>query len=242
MRLKTRHQEHLALAVLAALATVLFELWPELDIAVSARFFDGQSFVGGAWDWANLVYHGVPQLGTWLVLLAIVLALLPLLAGRWGQGLIKPWLQRRALVSLLVVLLGVGLLVHNGLKDNWGRPRPQDVQVFGGPKTYQAPLQPSDQCERNCSFVSGHAAAGFALIGLGLFGSRRTRWRWWAVGVVAGSLIGLARMVQGRHFFGDIVFCMLVLWLVCVLLRELWLRAAVARRAIKRRKASDLQS
>lgn len=236
MPIKTRHQEMLALALLTAVATVVFELWPRLDIAVSRHFFDGRDFVGDQWAWAQLVYHGVPRLGTALVLLAALLALAPLTP--WGRGRVKPWLQRRAIASLVVVALGVGLLVHNGLKDNWGRPRPQEVQVFGGPKTYQAPLQHSDQCDRNCSFVSGHAAAGFALIALGLFGSRRTRWRWWAVGAVTGGVIGLARIVQGRHFFGDIVFCMLALWLVCVLLRALWLRLVLLRRRARRRRAA----
>lgn len=229
MHLKTRHQELLAFALCLALATVVFELWPRLDLAVSAQFFDGRSFMGNEWDWALLIYHGVPRLGSSLVALALVLALLPLL-GRWGRQRVPRWLQRRAIASLWVVALGVGLVVHNGLKDNWGRPRPKDVQAFGGPKVYQPPLQHSDQCDRNCSFVSGHAAAGFALIGLGLFGSRRTRWRWWTVGLLTGSLIGLGRIVQGGHFFGDIVFCMLVLWLVCLMLRAAWLRVRLRRR------------
>ena len=216
-----------------ALAVVVFEVWPRLDIAVSTRFFDGQAFVGNQWAWANLIYHGVPRLGTWLVLLAIALAVLPLL-GAWARKLV------RAIASRLMVLLGVGLLVHTALKDNWGRPRPEDVQVFGGPKIYQAPLQPSSQCERNCSFVSGHAAGGFALMAVGLMGSRRTRWRWWAVGTLAGSVVGLTRIVQGRHFFGDIVFCMLALWLVCVVLRELWLRVVVLRRRSRIRRALSL--
>ena len=222
MRLKTRRQEQLALALALALAVVVFEVWPRLDIAVSTRFFDGQAFVGNQWAWANLIYHGVPRLGTWLVLLAIALAVLPLL-GAWAPKLV-----------------GVGLVVHTILKDNWGRPRPEDVQVFGGPKIYQAPLQPSSQCERNCSFVSGHAAGGFALMAVGLMGSRRTRWRWWAVGTLAGSVVGLTRIVQGRHFFGDIVFCMLALWLVCVVLRELWLRVVVLRRRSRIRRALSL--
>ena len=71
MRLKTRHQEHLALAVMAALATVVFEIWPRLDLAVSGYFFDGTAFVGHQWGWAQLLYLGVPPLGTWLVALAL---------------------------------------------------------------------------------------------------------------------------------------------------------------------------
>lgn len=239
MHLTTRRQEQLALALLTALAVVVFEVWPRLDLAVSARFFDGNAFVGHQWAWANVIYRGVPEWGKWGVLSALGLAVLPLL-GAWGRRWVKPWLHRRAIASLLVVLLGVGLMVHTALKDSWGRPRPVHVQDFGGPKVYQAPLQHSTQCDRNCSFVSGHAAAGFALIGVGLFGSRRTRWRWWTIGLVAGSAIGLSRIVQGGHFLGDIVFCMLVLWLVCVVLRELWLRVAVLRRRARNSRALGL--
>jgi lipid A 4'-phosphatase len=235
MRLKTRHQEHLALAVMAALATAVFEIWPRLDLAVSGYFFDGTAFVGHQWGWAQLLYLGVPPLGTWLVALALVMAVLPWLGG-WGRRLVQPWLHRRAIASLLMVLLGVGLVVHTALKDSWGRPRPVHVQAFGGPKVYQAPLQHSTQCDRNCSFVSGHAAAGFALMALGLFGSRRTRRRWWAIGMVAGSAIGLSRVAQGGHFFSDIVFCLLALWLVCVLLRGMWLRLALLRRQGRQRR------
>ena len=240
MHIKTRHQDMLALALAVAAATVVFELWPQLDIAVSSQFFDGMAFIGSTWAWANWVYQEVPRVGGALVMLAAVLALLRL--SDWGRRWVKPWLQRRAIASLLMVALGVGLLVHNGLKDSWGRPRPQDVQVFGGSKIYQAPLQHSTQCDRNCSFVSGHAAAGFALMAVGLFGSRRTRWRWWAIGAVAGSVIGLARIVQGRHFFGDIVFCMLALWLVSVLLREIWLRLVLIRRKRRMRQRATSAS
>ena len=237
MHLKTRHQEYLALALMAALATVVFEVWPRLDLAVSGYFFEGKAFVGHPWAWAQLLYLGVPPLGTALVVLALVMAVLPGL-GPWGRRLIKPWLHRRAIASLVVVVLGVGLVVHTALKDNWGRPRPVHVQDFGGPKIYQAPLQHSTQCDRNCSFVSGHAAAGFALMALGLFGSRRTRWRWWGISLAAGSAIGLARIVQGGHFFSDIVFCMLAIWLVCLLVRALWLRVAAFRRRTRRRRSA----
>jgi lipid A 4'-phosphatase len=129
----------------------------------------------------------------------------------------------------------VGLLVHDGFKDHWGRARPMDVQAFGGSKVYHAPLRPTDQCARNCSFVSGHAAGGFALMAIGMLGSRRTRWRWWRAGMVAGGLVGMARIVEGRHFLGDIVFAGLLIWLVCLLLRELWLGLRLERR---RRKAA----
>lgn len=224
LRMSTRQQEWLALALMTALATVVFEIWPGLDLTFSQLFFKQGAFEGSQWAWAKLFYHGMPIVGGLLSAAALWLVLARLIKRLLGRPQTATWLWRRAVFSLLVVVLGVGLLVHDGLKDNWGRARPMDVQAFGGSKIYHAPLRPTDQCERNCSFVSGHAAGGFALMAIGMLGSRRTRWRWWSAGMVAGGLVGMARVVEGRHFLGDIVFAGLLIWAVCLLLRELWLR------------------
>ena len=228
-RIKTRQQEWLWLAVLTASAAICFELWPQLDLSVSAWFFEQGVFQGGQWAWPRLLYHGMPIVGGALA----GAALLAVLASGLGAALGKRWIsgrhRREAAFMLGVVVLGVGLLVHNGLKDNWGRARPADVQAFGGSKTYTPPLQPSNQCDRNCSFVSGHAAGGFALMAIGMLGSRRKRWRWWTVGMSAGCLVGLARIVEGRHFLGDVVFGGLIIWMVCLLLREIMVRLRAKR-------------
>jgi membrane-associated PAP2 superfamily phosphatase len=224
LRMSTRQQEWLTLALLTALATVVFEIWPLLDLAFSQLFFKQGAFEGSQWVWARLLYHGMPIVGGLLSAAALWVVLARLLKRLLGRPPKATWLWRRAVFGLLVVVLGVGLLVHNGFKDNWGRARPMDVQAFGGSKIYQAPLRPGEQCERNCSFVSGHAAGGFALMAIGMLGSRRTRWRWWSVGMVAGGMVGMARIVEGRHFLGDIVFAGLLIWAVCLLLRELWVR------------------
>lgn len=229
-RLKTRQQEWLVLALLTALATVVYELWPELDLRVSSLFFEQGTFQGNQWAWPNWLYYGTPMVGGGLSALALVIMAAALL-GRWlGKKWVAPAHLRRAVFGLLVVVLGVGLVVHNGFKDNWGRARPAEVQAFGGSKTYNAPLRPADQCARNCSFVSGHAAGGFVLMAIGMLGSRRSRWRWWGAGMAAGAWVGLARIVEGRHFLGDIIFGGLLIWAVCLLLREVWLRLAVLRR------------
>ena len=233
--LKTRQQEWLVLALLTALATATYELWPELDLSASGLFFELGRFEGSQWAWPDWLYHGMPIVGGALSALAL-LTIAAALLGRWlGKPWVTPAHLRRAVFGLLVVVLGVGLLVHNGFKDNWGRARPMDVQAFGGSKTYHAPLRPTDQCARNCSFVSGHAAGGFALMAIGMLGSRRSRWRWWSAGMAAGGLVGLARMVEGRHFLGDIVFGGLIIWAVCLLLREAWLRLALLQRRTTKR-------
>ena len=53
--------------------------------------------------------------------------------------------------------------------------------------------------------------------------------------MAAGGLVGLARMVEGRHFLGDIVFGGLIIWAVCLLMREAWLRLALLQRRTTKR-------
>lgn len=232
-RIKTRQQEWLCLALLTAAVTLAFELWPQLDLWVSAWFYHQGRFEGSQWTWARALYHGTPIVGGALLGVAVLTLLAAALARLIHRRWVPPARLRQSVFGLLVVLLGVGLLVHDGFKDNWGRARPMDVQAFGGAKTFTPPLRPTDQCDRNCSFVSGHAAGGFALMAIGMLGSRRSRWRWWAAGMVAGCLVGLARIVEGRHFLGDVLFGGLLIWVVCLLLREIWLRLRLYSRQRK---------
>ena len=64
---------------------------------------------------------------------------------------------------LTSLLLGPGLVVESFLKTFSGRARPKEIIEFGGEATFSSALVFSDQCLRNCSFVSGHAAIAFWL-------------------------------------------------------------------------------
>jgi lipid A 4'-phosphatase len=231
MRWRTRQQERLAFGLALGVAVAIFETWPGLDLWASRQFYADQKFNGASWWWVWLMYEWSPVAARGLVLLALGILLRVAVRPRS----VAPHQIRRAAALVLMAALGVGLLVHDVLKDSWGRPRPVLTQDFGGLHPFQRALQPSELCPRNCSFVSGHAAGGFMLLALGIFGSRRTRWRWWAVGALAGSVIGLARMAAGGHYLSDIVFSFLSLWLVALLIRELWLRVVLLRQRRRHR-------
>jgi lipid A 4'-phosphatase len=120
---------------------------------------------------------------------------------------------------ILSLALGPGLLVNEVFKAESGRARPGQVEQFGGEKSFTPVFQPADQCTRNCSFVSGHAAMGFYLIGLAWVRQDR-RWLW--LGIAAGALVGAARILQGGHFLSDVLFGFWVVYGVNVLLAR-WL-------------------
>jgi lipid A 4'-phosphatase len=139
-------------------------------------------------------------------------------------------LDWRAIVYIVAVIgLGPGLIVNGVLKEHWGRARPSHTVDFGGDKTYSPPLVVSDQCESNCSFVSGDAAWGFAFVAFGFLGrTRQQRLLGFAGGLTFGAAMGLLRIAQGGHYLSDIfysgVITVGVAWLLYdLLIRRGWL-------------------
>ncbi len=62
--------------------------------------------------------------------------------------------------GIITLILVVNLL----LKNMWGRTRPGDILEFGGSGVFTPWYRFGDSCVSNCSFVSGDASVGFALI------------------------------------------------------------------------------
>jgi lipid A 4'-phosphatase len=220
-----RRRETLIGLSLFVLAAAVFTIWPEIDLAISAWFYDpGAGFSGQRNPVVMALYRSIPALG-WLTGLSCAALLL------WSRKHPLPprWRHCAALLLALLVI-GDGLLVNAVLKSHWGRARPAQVSEFGGSSRFTPALLPTDQCQRNCSFVSGHAAAGFSLMALGAMGGAQRRRRWLVLGAVAGLLAGLARISQGGHFASDVVFCGLLMWGTLVLAREVVLRVRLRRR------------
>ena len=120
---------------------------------------------------------------------------------------------------MLCFLIGPLIVTNLGLKDHWGRARPRDVIEFGGSKAYTPPFPAANQCEYNCSFVSGEASSVYVVFFAAafLFGSYARRLV--ALGVVMGSLTGLVRMAQGGHFLSDVLYAGVVMALTAAVVQ-----------------------
>lgn len=224
---RNRHRDARQWALTTALALLVFTLWPGLDGWVTRWFYHPElpmPFPVHQWPIVQFFYHYVPWIGR-VLWIGTMLCLLPLLARR----LPVRW-RHRAWGLLVVLVLGLWLAINAGLKEHWGRPRPSDTTLFGGPHVYQPVWKPSALCDRNCSFVSGHAGTGFALMAVGLAAAPATRRRWFWVGIGAGTLFGLARVAQGAHFASDVLFSALTLWGIVQLTRAVWFRQRLRRR------------
>jgi lipid A 4'-phosphatase len=197
--------------IVGVISAVVFYVFPEIDLDTAALFYDGKSgFYGAQSESIHLLRSLILGANVAVVIVATVGLLASLvLKGSWLRLPSIKWLF---LFACLIV--GPGLTSNALLKDNWGRARPSQIVEFGGSKAYTPPVEPSNQCERNCSFVAGEAStiyiAFFASACLfpSLSGTLVV------AAVVAGSLAGLVRMMQGAHFLSDVIFAGVAMALV----------------------------
>ena len=205
---------------IVAIAAVLFTLMPRLDLGVAGWFYRGRFFLAD-----DGVLHVLFRLVYWVtdalaVLLPLALAII-LIRKRPVFGL--DWLAATFLIVSLAI--GPGLVVNTALKDHWGRARPSQIVEFGGAKQFTPALEPSDQCDRNCSFPAGHPAIGFYFVSFALLiPAMRPRRIVFGAAIVAGALLGLMRMAQGAHFLSDVVFSGLIVVGVAWLCHDLIVR------------------
>ncbi len=118
----------------------------------------------------------------------------------------------------IAVIMAPGIVVNSILKENVGRPRPIHITEYGGTAVFQPPFVISNQCENNCSFVSGHAAFAFTFMVIGLLFRNRLRHIICTSGFIFGALVGFVRIFQGKHFFTDVVFAFFFTWLTITLI------------------------
>lgn len=186
------------------LLAVLFIVWPELDLLVSGLFYRGD----GHWAlnredlWLAIPYRGLPWLGQSLLLTLFTLWLLSF----WSR---LPKLRvRRVIFGFLLsaALIGPIILVDATLKEHSGRTRPVNIEQFGGSLKFTGAFKLADQCEQNCSFVSGHVATAAFIMAFGWLGSPVVRRRWLMASIAFAGLFALVRMVPGGHFLSDTIF------------------------------------
>lgn len=209
------------LLLIAGLAA-LFRLAPEIDLWFSGLFFDPEHgfFLRNTppVQFSYALFRDLPYF--------VIPLLLWLLFASWLWGGAPERSARRAVFYLLVVLLlGPGLVVHEVFKNHSGRARPTQIEAFGGDRHFTPAFVIADQCRKNCSFVSGHAAMGFFPIAFAWLLRDR---RWLLYGGLIGGLVGLGRIMQGSHFLSDIIFS----YVVVLLTAQLCARWLLRRRTI----------
>jgi len=199
------------LTAFAAIVLVIFSVYSaSLDNYIAQLPYNAQTrvFYGEISSWCRVIYNIVP----FIVVTIIVVATTGFFV-RYKFYFHASTIKRITLVTLLSLALGPGLIANVLLKDHWGRPRP--YQVLRDGKIFRPVYQPNFTAAKDNSFPSGHATIGFFL-GVPLLALRRRKLGV-AVAIIAGSIIGLVRILQGGHYFSDVVFSGIVVWIVAEL-------------------------
>lgn len=212
-------QSAVAFAILAVMLVLVLLLaaFPALDLGVSELFYaPGIGFrIDGVW-YERIVYRSVPYM---LVCVSLGLFAAWIYGRRSGRGVLGPVTGRELAFLVFLLGLGPGLVVNEGMKENWGRSRPVDLIQFGGDKQFSRALVLSDQGGK--SFPSGHAAAAFYLVAVAFMIARRRR-LWMGLAFAYGLLVGGMRVASGGHFLSDVLTSALVVWLLVVVLYQLF--------------------
>lgn len=126
-------------------------------------------------------------------------------------------LRAPALTLLLTFAIGAGLLVNGTFKEYWGRPRPKQVEEFGGTQAFRPFYSPNfSQSLPSKSFPCGHCAMGFFFFALAFVGiqqhNRSLTFLGFALAFILGILLSATRILQGGHFFSDTLFSAAIMW------------------------------
>lgn len=190
-----------ATIVFGVLAAILFVAVPQIDLAAAHIFYVGEN---------KFVMSGSPIIDAWL---RSTRALARIVVVALAVGLILSLVLRRAILGLdwrryvfllLCFAVGAGIVANALFKENWGRARPSQIVEFGGEKKFTPAFVITDQCPRNCSFVSGDSAFAFGTLGFALLAGRHRRYV--LVALAFGLIVGVGRMLTGNHFLSDIIF------------------------------------
>jgi membrane-associated PAP2 superfamily phosphatase len=204
-------------ASLAIAATTLLAIFDNgvLDLAISRLVFD---FAGHRFPWQRdwlfeaLLHHGLKTA-------AYVLSLPALAVCVYGMRGKLSWLPPRnawlAATGMILVPLATA-----GLKQLTNRHCPWSMVDFGGFAPYVGLLSaaPADLARGVC-FPAGHASGGFAWLAWvpALWITRPVAARRiLGIALVAGSMMGLARLLQGAHFLSHVLWSAWLAWAIVI--------------------------
>jgi lipid A 4'-phosphatase len=207
--------------------------WTDADLRIARLCFDREQMT-----WT---FSGVELLRTFSArgqIPAVLLGVggwLVVLLGRWllpyGELRSSRSVRRAGLFLGLLLLLGPGLLINGGFKLGWARPRPSQCHEFGGDMSFVPvgnlfmPPSKSASFGKYSSFPSGHAAVAFYYLMAPGFVISRKRPRvagcFFIGAILLGGAMGIVRILQGAHFFSDVMWSGGIVYFVGVALARL---------------------
>ena len=219
-------------------AGLLCALDPKIDIDIAGVWLNRTThlFDVNAQMWVQHTREAA-RIAITLLVLPAFLAVIGKLVWPRRRMLIE---ARAALFLIATLALGPGILTNVILKDHWGRPRPIDVQQFHGDYRFVPWWDPRGGCPDNCSFVAGEPSGAFWTLAPAALAGPELQPVAYAAALLFGIGVGVLRIAAGAHFFSDVVFAGVLMYLVIWFMHGLiyrWAATSIDENAAERRLA-----
>jgi membrane-associated PAP2 superfamily phosphatase len=212
-------------------ALILFALtavfrFTDVDVALVRPFFVGREAGDQFSDrWPLMCAYPWKALYDWGIYPGLILGVGGLLV--WIASFcwvkLRPWRDQGLFYGLLLIV-GPGIIINGVLKPYWGRPRPNAITQFAGPREFLRVWEWGHGQEES-SFPSGHASMGFCLMAPAFVCYRRRprlALAFLLLGLIGGGIMGLARVVAGGHFPSDVVWAGGLIYFTALMLAALF--------------------
>ncbi len=203
---------------LTLLLSIVFFLFPSLDITVSGLFY-GQDSKFIASESNFFIYFIRKMLLPLMVLLVFFIPIAAVFKQIYFKEKILNIPVREWVYLFSCLVIGTGFVVNSIFKNLWGRARPNDTIQFGGQEPFTIPWLNVDYCNTNCSFVSGDVSFFTLSLAL-LIILNKTSWNMFAYASIL--LISLLRIMEGDHFLSDTIMSFIITYVIIKGLKDIF--------------------
>ena len=186
------------------ISILIFLITPLIDIKISSLFFYQNSFISEKFTIIKSLRIFLKNFMVAIPFLALFFFLFVL-----KKKNKKDLRFKLAVLGLLIgPIIGCGIIANLIFKENWGRARPVHITEFGGNKVFTNPFIISNQCETNCSWISGETSGAFSFM-VGTIILRNHIF--FICNWLLGFLVFFCRLSMGGHFFSDNLFSLFLM-------------------------------
>ncbi len=196
---------------------IFFLIYPKFDITFSRLFFENDVFISERIVFIKILRTFLKNL---MIIVPIILLILFLFDYYKRLKKIKPLLSLRLRFSIIGLIIGPiigsGIIANWYFKDHWGRARPVQISEFGGVKNFTPPFVKTNQCEKNCSWISGEGSAAFSFI-VGTLILKNPLY--FLLNLFFGIVVSFCRISMGGHFLSDNLFALFFMVYLAVIFK-----------------------
>ena len=197
---------------------LFFILFPKFDIFFSKLFFFEEKFISDKYVFIRSLRSFLKDSMIAISIVSFLLIMVNFFFKKKKKPILKPRTNLILIGFIVGPVIGCGLIANFYFKDNWGRARPINIQEFGGEKIYTQPFIISDQCERNCSWISGEASAAFSFIAGTIIIKSPI---FFLLNIIFGIIVSFCRIAMGGHFLSDNIFAMIFMIYLAIIYKYL---------------------